>query len=184
MALRDKRTNISFDLWCLVASRGVDICISSTSFQKNYIGWPQQPPTERASGISEKLEFGWSIPQKGIDIGHLGARDDQKIRISKDFDEMRLSRSLRQLRSWRLQRFLRPEKSLLKTLGSSRHINSALFLCFEKKFFCVESWNIIMNFSNFSIGGCWGQPRYFFFFENWLMRHKCPNLLKPLGTIT
>ena len=47
MALRDKRTNISFDLWCLVASGGVDICVSSTSFQKNDIGWPQQPPTEK-----------------------------------------------------------------------------------------------------------------------------------------
>jgi hypothetical protein len=23
------------------------ICVSSTSFQKNYIGWPQQPPTEK-----------------------------------------------------------------------------------------------------------------------------------------
>ena len=46
MALRDRKTNISFDLWCLEASRGLDICVSSTSFQKNDIGWPQQPPTE------------------------------------------------------------------------------------------------------------------------------------------
>ena len=57
MALRDRRTNISFHLWCLVALRGVDICVSSTSFQKNYIGWPQQPPTEKVSDISEKLDF-------------------------------------------------------------------------------------------------------------------------------
>ena len=27
-----------FDLWCLVASGGADICVSSTSFQKNDIG--------------------------------------------------------------------------------------------------------------------------------------------------
>ena len=40
-------TNISFDLWCLVASRGVDICVASTSFQKNDIPWPQQPLTEK-----------------------------------------------------------------------------------------------------------------------------------------
>ena len=46
MALRDRRTNIFFDLWCLVASGGADICVSSTSFQKNDIGWPQQPPSE------------------------------------------------------------------------------------------------------------------------------------------
>ena len=25
----------------------MDICVSSTSFQKNDIGWPQQPPTEK-----------------------------------------------------------------------------------------------------------------------------------------
>jgi hypothetical protein len=82
MALRDRRTNIYFDLWCLVASGGLDICVSSTSFQKNYINWPQQPPTQRVSDISEKLDFRWSIPQKGTGIGHLGARDDQTIRIS------------------------------------------------------------------------------------------------------
>ena len=34
-------------LWCLVASGGLRICVSSTSFQKNDISWPQQPPTEK-----------------------------------------------------------------------------------------------------------------------------------------
>ena len=57
MALRDRTTNIFFDLWCLGASGGLDISVSSTSFQKNDIGWPQQPPTERASDISVKLDF-------------------------------------------------------------------------------------------------------------------------------
>ena len=31
----------------LVASEGLHFCVSSTSFQKNDIGWPQQPPTEK-----------------------------------------------------------------------------------------------------------------------------------------
>ena len=42
-----------------------------------------------------------------VGSGHLGARDDQTIRISKCFDEMMLLRSLRPLRllrSLRLQR--------------------------------------------------------------------------------
>jgi hypothetical protein len=30
-----------------VASGGLEICVSSISFQKNDIGWPQQPPTEK-----------------------------------------------------------------------------------------------------------------------------------------
>ena len=44
LALRDRRTNIFFDLWCLVASGGADICVSSTIFQKKWhwlasVGW-------------------------------------------------------------------------------------------------------------------------------------------------
>ena len=30
-----------------MASGGLEICVPSTSFQKNDIGWPQQPPTEK-----------------------------------------------------------------------------------------------------------------------------------------
>jgi hypothetical protein len=30
-----------------VTSGGADICVSSTSFQKNDVGWPQQPLTEK-----------------------------------------------------------------------------------------------------------------------------------------
>ena len=49
--------NNFIELWCLVASGGVGICVSSNSFQKIYINWPQQPPTEKVSDISEKLDF-------------------------------------------------------------------------------------------------------------------------------
>ena len=47
MALRDKRNNIFFDFWCLGPLGGFGICVSLPSFQKNDIGWPQQPPTEK-----------------------------------------------------------------------------------------------------------------------------------------
>ena len=49
---------------------------------------------------------------------------------------------------------LRPGKLLLKTSESSMSLNSALFGCFAKKKFLVESQNITMNFSTFSVGGC------------------------------
>ena len=48
--------------------------------------------------------------QKGTGIGHLGARDDQIIRISNFFDGMRLLRSLRPLRLLRPLRSLRLQK--------------------------------------------------------------------------
>ena len=101
-ALRGRRIHNFTKLWCLVGSRGLEIWVLSPSFQKSNIGWPQQPPTERVPNISEKLDFWWSIPQKGTVIGHLGAGDDHTIRINKFFDEMRLSRSLRPLKLLRL----------------------------------------------------------------------------------
>ena len=55
LALRDRRTKIIFGLWCLAASGGADICVSSTSFQKNGIGWPQQPPTEKVPKLNLKF---------------------------------------------------------------------------------------------------------------------------------
>ena len=57
MALRGRRIHDFVEPWCLVASGGVEICVSSTTFQKNDIGRPEQPPTERVSDISEKLDF-------------------------------------------------------------------------------------------------------------------------------
>ena len=47
MALRGRRINNFIRLWCLVASGGLHICVSSTSFQKNDMSWPQQPLTEK-----------------------------------------------------------------------------------------------------------------------------------------
>ena len=57
MALRGRKIE-NFDKISLAAwSQGLLICVSSISFQKNSFGWPQQPPTERLSDISEKLDF-------------------------------------------------------------------------------------------------------------------------------
>ena len=47
MSLWGSRIENLDELWCLGASGGLDFCVSSTSFQKSNIGWPQQPPTEK-----------------------------------------------------------------------------------------------------------------------------------------
>ena len=57
MALRGRNIDNFDDISLAAWSRGLPICVSSTSFQKSSIGWPQQPLTERVSDISEKLDF-------------------------------------------------------------------------------------------------------------------------------
>ena len=52
MALRGSRTVNFGELWCPVALGGLEFCVSSTSFQKSNIGWPQQPLTEKTSDNS------------------------------------------------------------------------------------------------------------------------------------
>ena len=57
MALRGRKIE-NFDGISLAAwSKGLLICVSLSSFQKSSIGWRQQPPTEKVSDISEKLDF-------------------------------------------------------------------------------------------------------------------------------
>ena len=92
MALRDRRTNISFDLWCLVPSGGVDICVSSTSFQKNDIGWPLQPPTEKVlkfnmifHDYTQKLFF-----SKHKNKAKFKCLDDSEV-LSSDFSGLKTS---------------------------------------------------------------------------------------------
>ena len=46
-AVRDRGINNFIEVWFLMALGGVEIWVSSNSFQKNYIGLPQQPPTEK-----------------------------------------------------------------------------------------------------------------------------------------
>ena len=57
MAVKGRRIINFIELWSIAGSGGSEICVSSTSFQKNYNRWPQQPPTERVSDISEKMHF-------------------------------------------------------------------------------------------------------------------------------
>ena len=47
MPLTDRNMQVRFCLKLCVYSWGLEIWVSSTSFQKSNIGWPQQPPTEK-----------------------------------------------------------------------------------------------------------------------------------------
>jgi hypothetical protein len=47
MAMKARRIINFIELWSIVGSKDFDICVSSTSFQKSGLGWPQQPLTEK-----------------------------------------------------------------------------------------------------------------------------------------
>jgi hypothetical protein len=165
-----------------VYSWGAAIWVSSTRFQKSNIAWPQQPPAEKLPNISEKLDFWWSIPQKGTSIGHFGARDDHTIMIRNFLEEiglMRLVRPMRLprlLRSMRLQMFLGPWKSLLRTsvIQVLEFYDLRKNVDVLKKIFLTESWKSRWILATFLSEA--GEASLCHFFENWLMKLKWPHL--------
>ena len=64
MALRDRKIDNFDDISLTAWSQGLPICVSSTSFQKSSIGWPQQPPTEKL--LKFNLIFYDSTPKKHL----------------------------------------------------------------------------------------------------------------------
>ena len=108
------------------------IWVSSTSFQKSNIGWPQQPPKERVPDISKKLDFLLSISQKGTGFYHLCASDDLTLRISIFSMEWGCW-GLWSCWGCRGHWGWKSSKTWKITTDPSRFLNSALFLCFEKK---------------------------------------------------
>ena len=133
---------------------------------------PQRPLLKRVPYISEKLDFWWSIPQKITSISYFGASDDQIIGIRKFF-----------LGNWALEAVEANEVSEAAEVNEAGEVSEAwksttvdfrifqvlefnnfraimtLFWSFEKKFFLTESWKLMLKFSSFSVGGCWGRVR-------------------------
>ena len=160
------------------------IWVLSTSFQKSNIGWPQQPPKERVTNISGKLDFCRSISKNRTNIGYFGARNVQTITTKKFFEKIGLWRLVRPvrlkrlvrpvrlkrlLRSMRLQRFLRPKKITSEYFSviqvhelNNLRTNINLFWIFERKKIFDRIMKITLNFSTFSVGGCWGQSMVLF----------------------
>ena len=90
LTLTNRNMQARLYLKVVLKSWGADIWVLSTSFWKNNISWPLQPPTEKVQ-ISVKIWiFWWSIQPKKTSIGDLVARGYPTIRSSNFFDEMRL----------------------------------------------------------------------------------------------
>ena len=92
--MRGRRVNNFIELWWLVASGVKKICVSSTIFQKNYISWPQQPPTEKVLDFNMILMIlpkkkGFSKHQNKVELKNL----DDSENHSSDFSGPRTSAS-------------------------------------------------------------------------------------------
>ena len=76
----------------MVGSGGFTICVSSTSFQKSSMDWPQQPPTEKVLEFNRIFHdstqnFFFSKHQNKAEFQNL---DDSEVLIS-DFPGIRTS---------------------------------------------------------------------------------------------
>ena len=92
MALRGRRIKYFFELWWMVGSGGFTIWVSSTSFQKSSIGWPQQPPTEKLlkfNGIFCDSTQN-SFFSKHTNKAEFNDMDDSEV-LSSDFPVLRTS---------------------------------------------------------------------------------------------
>ena len=160
MALRGRRIENFLELWWLVASGVVGIWVSSTSFQKSNIGWPQQPLTEivlislknwifydpfhkmvpgmiqSSQSVMFLMKWGckghWGHGGRWGCRGHWGCRGSKVWKITtEDFRVIQV-------------------------------LEFSFILMFWKNIDLVDSWNIILKFTTFFVGGCWGQPRLLF----------------------
>ena len=75
-----------------MGSGGLDICVSSISFQKNFIGWPQQPPTEKV--LKSNMIFHDSTPKtffsKHKNNAEFKCLDDSEV-LSSGFPGLKIS---------------------------------------------------------------------------------------------
>ena len=90
--------------------------------------------------INKLVDFWWSIPYWETRMDHFGARVDGNIKLSKMWNEaVEVIEVTETVEVIEAAEILRPGKSLLRTLESSRFLNFvALFWCFEN-YLLVES---------------------------------------------
>ena len=185
MALRVRSINNLFKLWCIAGSGGLEIWVSSTRFQKSDIGWPQQPPIEKVLKFnmifhdSTKIKI-ISKHQNELEFKNL---DDSEV-LSSDFPDFTLQPR------WPLQ----PQQPLWPQWPLQPHfIKKLLILMILSPL--APTWPIMVSFSGLdhkkSKFSLISEPflseaveaSQCYFFENWLMKLKFPNLMNLLGTI-
>ena len=179
-ALRARRIHNFIELRCFVGSRGLGICVSSTNFQKSNIAWPQQPLTERLLKINmiypDSTQFFFFKTSKyRTEFKNL---DDSEV-LSSDFLGLKTS------------------VASMASTGSTTSMASMTFnsLISSKKITAPDGWIPLATKSPILVyffGMDHQKPKFslisvpflseavevsrYYFFENWLMKLKYPNL--------
>ena len=156
------------DIMCSINAWGYDILLFATSFQKSSKGWPQQPPTEKISDISEKLDFDDSFHERGQVLLILVPGMIQPsgpgsfLMKKKGFWGCRGHWGCRGRWGHWGCRGSKAYKITNEDFRVIQVVELSFIFCFGTIFVLVESWSIMLNFSTFSVRGCWGQPMLLF----------------------
>ena len=124
----------------LVASWVVDIWVSSTSFQKSNIGWPQQPLKEKVLISAKNWIFDDTFYKKRSALvilvpGMIQPSGSVFFWWNEAFEVIEAIEVVEAVEVMEAEEVLMPGKSLLRTFDPSMLLNTALFGCFEKKSF-------------------------------------------------
>ena len=145
-----------------MGSGGLDIWVSSTSFQKSNIGWPQQPLTERV--LKFNMIFPYSTPiffsSKHQSKAEFKNLDDTEV-LSSDFPGVITSAT-----SMTSMTSTTSVASMSSTASFYQKIYSTWWLdhpCHQNDQTGPFVWNgsskiqFFTDISTISVGGCWGQ---------------------------
>ena len=154
-----------------MASRGLHFCVSSTSFQKSSIDWPQQPLTEKV--LKFNLTFHDSTP-KNVFSKHQNKADFKNLDDSEvpscDFPGLIISvASMTSTASFHQKLYWS------WWFDDPWHQNDQYWSIFVE---WIIKNPIFTDFSTFSVRGCWGQPVLLF----WKLIHETQNLWPPEAT--
>ena len=168
MALTDRNMLVRFHLKVLVYSWGQRIWVSLTSFQKNNIGWPQQPLIEKELRL--KMDFRDSVKKHFFfktsklnyfypQIDESNIKNDSEV-LSSDFLGLRNLCSLNDLNSLcnltGLNSPISSKNFMILMVWSSMASNDQYWQFFVK--WIIKNPNFHWCMVPLSFGGCWGQP--------------------------
>ena len=165
-----------------MCSGGLDIWVLSTSFQKNNIHWPQQPPTARVYYISKKWIFDDPFHKKGPVLIILVPGMIQQSRSGRKLMKKgcRGQWGHRGCRGRWGQWGFRGSKAWKITTEDFRVIQVLVLrflLMFWNTYFFGRLTKYQVDFLQLFLSEAL-EAGLGYFFENWLMKLKCPHLLK------